>query len=126
MGKSLKAWVGIGLCFVKKGRLDIAEIYFKEALKMEPACAAANFEIGKYRFDNKKYKYSMGYFKKVLDVQPTHEMANYYAAYALVKLNEFEEAWKYINKSIELGENEDKKSLLDKINKSLKVKVSRL
>ncbi|KDR95831.1 Tetratricopeptide repeat-containing protein [Peptoclostridium litorale DSM 5388] len=111
---------------MKKGRLDIAEIYFKEALKMEPACAAANFEIGKYRFDNKKYKYSMGYFKKVLDVQPTHEMANYYAAYALVKLNEFEEAWKYINKSIELGENEDKKSLLDKINKSLKVKVSRL
>lgn len=121
--KNHDAYLGIGLAYTKQNRADIAEYYFKEALKKDPKSIQANLQMGLFYYNKPKNKYAVyaiKYFKKVLEADEANDKANYNIACALVKKEEYREALKYINKSLELGQNEEKSALLNKINKNLR------
>jgi len=66
-------WVPLsnaGLCAHEQGKLDIAEDYFRRALRANPKLAPALLRMGEISYDQGKYLSARAYLQRYLEVAP--------------------------------------------------------
>ena len=96
-----------GQALQKTGKNNEALEYLDKSLLEEDTLIAYNskadalYELGEYKSALKNYKHCISYEKKVDDLELTTNF-NYKAAFCCVKLNDDEEAIKYLNKTINM------------------------
>jgi tetratricopeptide (TPR) repeat protein len=71
---------------------DKFEAHIREAIKLNPQDADAHYHLGRYFFEEKRYKDAMGSFQDSLKIQPAHYKARYYTGLVHERENEGERA----------------------------------
>ncbi|MCI0659682.1 MAG: tetratricopeptide repeat protein [Acidobacteria bacterium] len=58
---------------------DKFEAHIRETIKLNPTDADAYYHLGRYYFEDKRYKEALGAFQTAFKIQPAHYKAHYYA-----------------------------------------------
>ncbi len=78
------AYLGAGMVQLETGRVNEAEYFFDQSLKIAPLNTAAVFELGKLYHETGKEKELAPYLKKYLELSPEKDSADYAKATELL------------------------------------------
>jgi tetratricopeptide (TPR) repeat protein len=85
-------------------RPDKFEAHIRLALKFNPLDAEAHYHLGRYYFEDKRYRESLAEFQAALKVEPLHYKAHYYAGLIYESLNESDRAKEAFQAAIRIVE----------------------
>ncbi len=86
------------------GRLDKFEPHIQAAIKLNPRDADAHYHLGRYYFEDKRYREALAAFRTTLQLQPEHYRARYYSGLVHEGENESESAKQDFQAAIEIVE----------------------
>lgn len=106
--KKIKGALLEGFIFVSKGELQSAEGVFNQILLSDKGNVPANYYLGEFAFNNKKWEKAKSYFKKILTFEPTHKASVARLSYINAQLNKVNETVLYLEALLkEHPKNED-------------------
>jgi len=89
---SCEAYILIGIHYMKNGRYDLANNYFKEVLRHEPDNKKAQLCYAKSCYKNENFKEAYNYYSKNYNDQKDNKMFSLEYAVTLIGIGRYEEA----------------------------------
>ena len=91
---------------LRKSEFDIAIVYLKELLAIEPSNISFLQTAGYCCHELKQYDESLQYFSKILELDSNNYNALFFKSKMLTELEKYEESMEYLNKLIKLKPND--------------------
>ncbi|MCI0524374.1 MAG: tetratricopeptide repeat protein [Acidobacteria bacterium] len=83
-------------------RFEKFEVHIRESAKLDPLDPDPHYHLGRYYFEDKRYKESLDEFKKTFELRPDHFKARYYAALVYESQNDLELAKQELQAAIKV------------------------
>jgi len=99
---SVRALSGLGEIYMKKGDLDKAVEFFKQAVEISPEDEATAYNVGNILFSHQQVDEAIKYFELATRIKPTWPNPYVKLGYAYVNKGEYKKAIENFNKFIEL------------------------
>ena len=94
---SKEIFVNYGNFFYRQGTLDKALLQYQNAEILDISDLQIKYRIGLIYLEKKEYLKAIDVFKKINSLNPRYSGVNYYVALCYIKLENYEEAEKFLN-----------------------------
>lgn len=83
-------------------RFEKFETHIRESVKLDPLDPDPHYHLGRYYFEDKRYREALDEFKKAFELQPSHFKSRYYAALVYESQNDLELAKQELQAAIKV------------------------